>query len=54
MSNEEQITKYEAEISDIENQLEDETLSSLDKEVLRSKIRSLNLNITALKMQDGE
>lgn len=53
MSNEEQIAKYESEISEIENKLEDDTLSSMEKEMLRSKIRSLNLNITALKIQEN-
>lgn len=47
------IAKYESEISSCEEQLLDETLSSMDKEMLRSKIRSLNLNITTIKMKNN-
>ncbi len=53
MSPSELIAKYESEISSFEEQLLDETLSSMDKEMLRSKIRSLNLNITTIKMNNN-
>ena len=54
MSNEELIAKYEKEISDNEEKLTDDSLSSIEKEMIRSKIRSLNLNITAMKMQENK
>lgn len=53
MSNEELIAKYEKEIADNEEKLTDDSLSSIEKEMIRSKIRSLNLNITAMKIQEN-
>ncbi|MCQ2749042.1 MAG: hypothetical protein MJ246_03390 [Clostridia bacterium] len=47
------IAKYESEISECEAKLADDTLTSMDKEMIRSKIRSLNLNITTIKMNNN-
>ena len=47
------IAKYESEIASCEAELTDESLSSMDKEMIRSKIRSLNLNITTIKMNNN-
>lgn len=47
------IAKYESEISECEAKLADDALSSMDKEMIRSKIRSLNLNITTIKMNNN-
>lgn len=49
---EELIAKYEMQIKENEEKLEDENLSMMEKEMIRSKIRSLNLNITAMKMKN--
>lgn len=47
------ISKYEKEIEANEEKLNDESLSSMEKEMIRSKIRSLNMNITSLKMKNN-
>ena len=52
MSLEDKIAKYEQEIAEKEEMLNDDNLSSMEKEMIRSKIRSLNLNITAMKMKN--
>lgn len=43
------LAKYEQEIKENEEKLNDENLSSMEKEIIRSKIRSLNMNITMMK-----
>lgn len=55
MANEDEmlISKYEKEIEANEEKLNDESLSSIEKEMIRSKIRSLNLNITSIKMKSN-
>ena len=46
------IAKFEKEIKEQEEKLNDESLSSMEKEMIRSKIRSLNMNITMINANE--